>query len=264
MKKLTLLFVVCAFVAQAQSDLNFNTRLIDCADKWVVLSSSSQDIYAYGFVYMDASAGLTFKLEGEGKKVNSGFEFNKSKSSKFRIKPTENLVAVFSDEYLAKLNLPKVPEWLSFYKNYDADEINYRWGLTYYDWKDLKKSKKRMNALSNSFFDELDEVLSMINKNRYKGIITRVDKGPGYKQNVIRLVENNDLKLAEQEYKVALVERNSEQDKAEMAYAIAFAYYKNKNVEKFNKWLAEINRWIIFDTDIKTKAILMKEELAKL
>ncbi|SEQ78641.1 hypothetical protein [Pedobacter rhizosphaerae] len=62
MRFLTALLLLYATTINAQNGFKFDQRMLDCENKWIVASTDSS--YAYGFVYLDNSAGLTLSVEG--------------------------------------------------------------------------------------------------------------------------------------------------------------------------------------------------------
>ena len=68
MKRLLLILLVfTAIKINAQNNLIFNKRFIECEDKWVAFQMDKDTSHTYGFIYIDSEAGLTLNLEGSFK-----------------------------------------------------------------------------------------------------------------------------------------------------------------------------------------------------
>ena len=75
MKHIILLFVLFSLKSNGQTDLQFNKKFIQSEDKWVAFSADSIGNHLFGFIYIDAQAGLTlnyngsFKIDSNGKYI---------------------------------------------------------------------------------------------------------------------------------------------------------------------------------------------------
>lgn len=81
--------------------LTFDKRFVESEDKWVAFMPGKDS--AYGFIYIDAQAGLTLDYEGDFKILSTG-EFIQTKHDstniKIRLKPNNFLVAFIpADKY---------------------------------------------------------------------------------------------------------------------------------------------------------------------
>lgn len=127
----------------AQDKLNFDSKPIDCENKWVVFPSDSSGSYSYGFIYMD-SQGLTLDIAGSFKINNNGkFLISKNEegsSMKFRLQPNKSLVAIIPESFFAEFNISKTPDWLKAYQE-DENSTNrlFRWAITYNAWNECSK-----------------------------------------------------------------------------------------------------------------------------
>lgn len=59
------LFLLAINFVSAQSDLIFKNRFVESEDRWVAFPKSKDSSFAYGFIYIDATAGLTLHYEGK-------------------------------------------------------------------------------------------------------------------------------------------------------------------------------------------------------
>ena len=142
-----LLFIVAIFFAtklNAQTNLNFNKRFIQCEDKWIAFKPDKDSIYNYGFIYIDPQAGLTLNYEGSFKILPTGEFIAKkldSTNMKVRLQPNNVLVAFIPDSKFSELKISTTPDWLKYYKT-DTTSIErlYRWGYMYNGWGECAKA----------------------------------------------------------------------------------------------------------------------------
>lgn len=72
MKYITLLFVLFSLKSNGQTDLQFNKKFIQSEDQWVAFSADSLGNHSFGFIYIDAQAGLTLNYSGSFKIDSNG------------------------------------------------------------------------------------------------------------------------------------------------------------------------------------------------
>jgi hypothetical protein len=267
MKYLLILLLLCAIGAKAQNGLTFDKRLLDCENKWIAISLDSESRYAYGFVYLDYSAGLTFDLYGSFTVDSGAYKPKIINNQRSRITPTEVKVAIIPAERLKELVVEEFP---TKYKNYAGNNnTNYRYIKfiqIFNSWKEYNMASKYVLALSETergFPSYIEEDPTDKNKKIRKTFeITTANfshyakKEEAYKRDIFTLTQANKMEEAEQAYLHALIYCSNEAAKADMAYNITYQYYKNANREKFDFWCKEINRWII-PQDIYTDKIKM-------
>jgi len=51
------------FLSYGQSNLVFDKKIVQSEDKWVAFPADSTGPYNFGFIYIDADAGLTFRFD---------------------------------------------------------------------------------------------------------------------------------------------------------------------------------------------------------
>src|SRR5215203_2346613 len=139
---LCLLFVFVGEI-NAQTLLQFDKRYVQCEDKWVAFKINKDNVYPFGFIYIDAVAGLTFDSEGTFT-VNEKGEFVAKKdtiSVKYRLEPNQNLVAIIPGQKFKELGISEFPDWLKYYKT-DTGSVQrlYRWGYFYNAWNESEKA----------------------------------------------------------------------------------------------------------------------------
>jgi len=278
MKLVFALLLLCAMGARAQSDLNFDQKLLNCENKWVAITTIDSARYYFGFVYLDNSAGLTIHLEGTFTSRASTYIPEKSKPSKLRLGASTVLVAIIPNAKLADLNVPEKPEWLSYFYvgENDVDRL-FRLGCTYNLWGDVAQALSYLNRVK-----KIDKNYPGLNREYYYAYngkkrkalaafylgeaLYDVDEGrqtncDRYKALVFKQTNANEIKQAEDLYFYAIKECVDESAKADMAFNIAFQYYKLMNKTQLQKWEREVLRWIVPDEPYTEKFSKMKKML---
>lgn len=270
MKLFLAFLLLCAFGARAQSDLKFDQKLLTCESKWVAIPSRDSTFFYYGFVYLDNSAGLTINLQGTFSTQEGKFVASKMNDRKLRLGVSTVAVAIIPSNYFDKLEVKEKPEWLArFYKGENDVDRLFSLASTYNLWGNaaqaliylnrVKKIYKDYPGLNREYYYAyngkkrkalaefyLGEALFDVDDSRQ----TNCDR---YKMQVFNLTSANQLKQAEEMYFYAIKECMDETAKADMAFNIAFQYYKLMNKEKLKSWEHEVTRWIVPDNSYTEK-----------
>lgn len=260
----TFISIISFFISiccAAQDKLNFNSKPIDCENKWVVFPSDSFGSYNYGFVYMDSQAGLTFDFAGS-LKINSNEKFLISKnevgsSMKFRLQPNKSLVAIIPESYFAEFDISKTPVWLKAFQE-DENSTNrlFRWGSTYNAWNECAKGLtylekvKKIDPNYKGLKTEIAFSYNCLNQpqnaiNILKEAIKQTpDDAYAYKELLYSQVHNNQLPDALKTYYKIEKDITDKTYKSENAFNILCAFYSQNNLKKFNEWinLTQIDR----------------------
>src|SRR5688572_29265141 len=113
MKYLLFLLTLSMSTINAQKVLNFDKRFVESEDKWVALQKGKDNTYVYGFIYIDAQAGLTLNYEGNFTISDNG-RFIPSKidttNFKVRLQPNSVKVAFIPENKYEELQIPSTPE----------------------------------------------------------------------------------------------------------------------------------------------------------
>ncbi|PXY40241.1 hypothetical protein DMB65_12960 [Flavobacterium cheongpyeongense] len=274
----TFLILILVSGLSAQNSLQFDKKYVECEDKWVAFPADSTGAYNFGFIYIDAQAGLTleyegfFKIDKTGKFITDKKE--KTSSMKYRLQPNNNLVAVIPESKFTELYIQKTPDWLKIYKEgEDSIERLYRWGFMYNGWNECEKALEYLEKankidpghkglrveLAYSYnclkqYQKAVDVLKLALKTAPLDAYT--NKELIYAQTKIDKLE--DAKI------VCRKVINQCRDKtynSENAYNILQAYYIKKDIENFNSWFAEVNLDLMSNEKIKSLAEQMKTEL---
>jgi len=138
MKKIVLIsFLVFTNLTFAQECFTFDTRFIDCLDKWVILPQdefSDSDSFTFGYVFFDEDFNLTFQKEGTFE-IEDSCLFSVTKSKKVirtKIEPSKTLVAVVSQDKFSELQILETPKWVKKLK--ENAETYFYLGYLYNEW----------------------------------------------------------------------------------------------------------------------------------
>jgi len=278
MKLFIALLLLLNFSAKAQTDLKFDKPLLDCENKWIAIALDSNQYY-YGFVYLDNSAGLTFYLDGAFL-INSASNYVKMKVKKLKVRivPNKVMAAEIPQDRYQELGISPTPDWLKLYKTDDQNvDRLFRLGHTYNKWGDPVKALKYLKQVrsKDKKYPGLDREFYFAYNGRKKELLANFYLGEAladlsearqtncelYKSLVFKQTNANELKQAEEMYYYAIKECTDETAKADMAYNIAFKYYKILNKDKLNHWRNEVLRWIVPNDSYAEKINKMSESL---
>lgn len=220
MKYLVLLFVLATTKLNAQSNLTFNKRFVECEDKWVAFNKNKDNSYPYGFIYIDPEAGLTLNYQGTFK-ISSNGKFIPTKldsinNMKIRLKPNNILVAFIPKNKFTELKIDSIPTWLKFYKtNKNSIERLYKWGYMYNGWNECKKALtflKKANQMNPNYKGLAVELAYSYNCLKQYDLAENIlkenikinpDNAYVNKEYIYTLSKNNKIKKAIQQYKLA-------------------------------------------------------------
>lgn len=252
MKYILIIFILVSTSLYAQSQLNFDKRFVQSEDKWVAFKPEKDSIYAFGFIYIDAQAGLTLNYEGTFKILSNG-EFVPTKldstNMKVRLQPNNVLVAFIPENKFEELKIPAIPEWLKYYKT-DVNSVErlYQWGYMYNGWNECEKAltylekAEKLNPDYKGLAVELAFSYNCLEKyDKAENILEeeiKMNSGDSYinKEYIYTLSKNNKIDKAVKQFKKSLKIVNDNQYNAENCYNILQYYYENKDKDNFNKW----------------------------
>lgn len=277
-KIFTFLFLVLTFNLSAQSQLQFDKKFVECEDKWVVFPADSIGNYNFGFIYIDAQAGLTleyegfFKIDKTGKFISDRKE--KTSSMKYRLQPNNTLVAFMPESKLDELHIQKIPDWLKIYKG-DENSIGhlYRWGFMYNGWNECQKALEyleKANKIDPDYKGLRVELAFSYNclKQYQKAVDVlkiALNKDPldAYtnKELIYAETKNGNIEEAENVCRKVFKECKDKTYNSENAYNVLQAYYIKKDIKNFNNWFAEANSYLMSHEKIKSLSEQMKAEL---
>lgn len=252
MKYLLILTVIFATKLNAQTILRFDKRFVESEDKWVAFKPDKDSSYAYGFIYIDAQAGLTFNYEGTFKVLPTGDFVPKkldSTNMKVRLQPNSVLVAFIPDNKFQELKISATPDWLKFYKT-DTNSIErlYRWGYMYNGWDECAKAltylekAEKINPEFKGLAVELSFSYNCLKQYDKAELILeeeiKTNSTDAYvnKEYIYTLTKNNKIDQAVNQFETSLKTLKDNQYNAENCYNILQCYYNQKDKVNFNKW----------------------------
>lgn len=279
MKYILIFLTLSSLNTFAQSNLIFNKRFVECEDKWVAFSINKDSSYTFGFIYIDAQAGLTFNREGN-------FKFNKDKiinveklkeaNIKIRLEPNNVKVAIIPSMMFENLDIKQYPDWLKYYKTDTTTAKHfYNWGFMYNGWNECEKALtflERAKSIDPNYkglnvelafsynclaqFDNAEKILQA-------EIVSNPTDAYVNKEYIYTLIQNKKIDLACSQFYKSTNITNDNQYNAENCFNILGYFYKSKDKDNFKKWYSELAKWQIANKLIRTYADNMKSELEK-
>lgn len=279
MKYILFLTTFLSFKAFSQSNLTFNKRFVECEDKWVAFSMNKDSSYTFGFIYIDAQAGLTFNREGNFKfNQDNSLQVERLKEAnvKVRLNPNNVKVAEIPTTMFKELQILQFPEWLKYYKT-DTNSVKhlYDWGFMYNGWEECAKALtflERAKSIDPNYKGLTVELafsyncLQQFDKSE-KLLASEIIKNPSdayvNKEYIYTLVHNNKIDLACSQFFSSIKTLNDVQYNAENCFNILGYYYRAKDKENFKKWFAELDKYQISNKQIRTYADNMKNDIER-
>ena len=277
MNRIIILLILLSFEVQAQVNLDFDKRFVECEDNWVAFRMNKDSTYNYGFIYIDAEAGLTLNSEGTFKlKKDSTFEIKKNSemSVKMRLEPNNVRVAIIPKKLFKNLQINEIPEWLEFYKaDLNTAKRQYKWGYMYNGWDECAKALSfllKAKALDPNFEGLAVELAYSYNclKDYVKAIEileNEIKRNPSdayvNKEFIFSVTKTNNIEKAIIQYYNSIKTIKENTYNAENCFNIMQYYYKQKDKNNFIKWYDKFIKWPNENEQINKSAKLMKEEL---
>lgn len=271
------IFSLLAFSVNAQQNLIFNKRYVECEDKWVTFSMNEDSSYSYGFIYIDSDAVLTFHEEGSFKFITPNKIENKklgSTSLKIRLEPNDNQVAIIPETMYKDLQISEVPSWLNSYKkDVNTFERNFKWGYMYNEWNECRKGlsfllkAKEINpnfeglaaeiAFSYNCLKEYDNAVTILEEHIKKNPINDYV----IKEYIYSLTKTNGIDRAVEQYYTSTKSVNENIYNAENCFNILQYYYKHNDKNNFKIFYTELHKYPDASDELKEYAETMKNKL---
>ena len=256
------IFLLAINFVNAQSDLVFKNRFVESEDRWVVFPKSKDSSFTYGFIYIDAAAGLTLHYQGKftidknGKFLAQPIIDSVKGIFKVRLKPGNTLVAFIPPSRFEELDIQDPPDWLTVYKKDTTSPARLqRWGFYYNDFGMSEKALTYLEpgykmapdykdmavelAFAYNALNQFEKAIPVLNK----AIELTPDYWYLYKElsyanlNLGKMQEAGDAALKG----IAHAKANS--FKAEMAFNMAYTYSEKRDKANFKKWADETLKW---------------------
>lgn len=252
MKYLLTLFLFITVQTNAQNVLNYNKRFVESEDKWVAFPQEKDSTHIYGFIYIDAEAGLTFNYEGRFKISETGAfipKKNKETSLKVRLQPNNVLVAFIPENKFKELEIDATPKWLEIYKTGENSiERLYRWGFIYNGYQECAKAltylekAEKINpkfpqlavelAYSYNCLEQYDKAVGVLEKE----IKNNPKDAYVNKEYIYALAKTKKIDAATKQFENSKTTIEDKQYDAENCYNILRYFYFEKDKTNFNKW----------------------------
>lgn len=278
MKKIILFLSFISMTLSAQTTLKFDKINVQCEDKWIAYQMNKDSIYNFGFIYIDAQAGLTYNYEGKFRIVNNVFVRIKEDmpNLKIRLEPNRTAIAEIPEERFNELGIKKFPDWLKFYKT-DENSIErlYRWGFMYNGWNECEKAltflEKAKKIQPNYKGLRVELAFSYNCLEMYEKAISELEGE--LKEKPTDAYVNKELVYAE--IKLGQMEKASESCKkaieicddktynGENCYNLLHAFYTKKDKINFNLWLETTKKWTSNNTIMTKNINIMEVEMKK-
>ncbi len=277
MKHFLIFITLLTLKLRAQTDLTFDKRFVQSEDKWVAFKPDKDSSYTFGFIYIDADAGLTLNVEGTFKMLSSG-EFMPKKQEeanvKVRLQPNNVLVAFIPESKFEELRIQAEPEWLKFYKTdiNSADRL-YKWGFMYNGWNECEKGLEYLEKLQDiepryaGLAIELSYSYNCLEQYDKAEVIledeiqTNTNDAYANKEYIYTLVKNKKIDLAVKQFRISLNRLDDKQYHAENCFNIMQYYYESKDKDNFNVWYKELKKHPTENKLLTDYATIMKDDL---
>lgn len=252
MKSFLILLAFTVTNLKAQTVLKFDKRFVESEDKWVAFQMKEDSTYAYGFIYIDESAGLTLNYEGYFKIDQTGVFLPKkldNSSLKVRLEPNKVLVAFIPDSKFKELNISAIPEWLEIYKT-DTNSIArlYRWGFIYNGYEECAKAltylekAEKINPKYEGLAVELAFSYNCLKQYDKAELILEAEiianSSDAYvnKEYIYTLSKNNKIDKAVNQFEKSIKTLKDKQYNAENCFNILQYYFAHNDKDNFNKF----------------------------
>ncbi len=278
--KYTLLFAaLLAIKLHAQTSLDFDKRFVQSEDKWVAFRPDKDGTYTYGFIYIDAYAGLTFNYEGTFRVLEDG-KFVPAKLDtagiKVRLTPNNVLVAFIPENKFKELKISDPPEWLKHYRT-DTGSVErlYRWGYMYNGWGECAKALTYLQraqkanpkykglrvelAYSYNCLGRYDDAISVLKD------ALNDDPADAYtnKELVFAQIKSGRLDEAAKSCKNAIAVCTDQKYNGENCYNLLHTYFEKRDKKNFDLWLEEGRKWNVKSVPITNSIDQMEKEINK-
>jgi len=257
--------------------LEFNKRFVQSEDKWVAFQPGDDGIHEFGFIYIDAQAGLTLQHEGNFTILPSGALAVKrldSVNMKVRLEANQVKVAWIPESKFRELGIMAIPDWLKYYKT-DTNSVArlHKWGFMYNGWGECAKALDYLERAQkiNPDFEGLGVELAYSYNclEQYEKAITVLQKAltaaptDAYtnKELVYALLKSGQLDKAAVACKNAITVCTDSQFNMENCYNLLHSFFLKKDKEQFNAWKAETRKWCKDNERLMKSIAAMEKEL---
>ncbi len=275
MKKLFILLLFFTTATRAQDFLIFDKLYVKSEDRWVAFEKDSSNSFMFGYIYIDAQAGLTLNYEGSFTISPNGTFVPKKQDSvgyKIRLMPNNVLVAFIPENKFEELKITAVPEWLTYYKTDTASVARlFRWGYMYNGWNECAKAltylerAQKINPQTDGLLTEIAFSYNCLQQYD-KAILVLQDAlalkptdAYTYKELIYAYINSGQLDKAAVSCKKAIEVCIDRSFNGDNCYILLSAYYQQKDKANFNAWLAETKKWLAGNEEMLRNVKKMEE-----
>jgi tetratricopeptide (TPR) repeat protein len=205
----------------------------------------------YGFIYIDAQAGLTLNYEGNFTISDNGIFIPKkidSTNFKIRLQPNKVRVAFIPENKFEELQVPPIPDWLKYYQT-DTNSVQrlYRWGFLYNGWNECTKAltylerAKKINpefkglavelAFSYNCLEKYDKAILILQN----ALVSNPADAYINKELIYAELKSGQLDKAAESCKIAIKVCTDKSYNGENCYNLLYSYYLKKDKTNFCK-----------------------------
>lgn len=279
MKYLLLLLPFFVTNLKGQSNLTFDHRFVESENKWVAIRTDKDTLLNYGFIYIDATAGLTLNLEGSFTISKDGKFIPKKLGNvgmKYRLKPNNVKVAFIPSTKYTELEIKEYPDWLKIYLG-DTTSVGhlYRWGFLYNGYNECAKALTYLEkaqkidpkfkglsvelAFSYNCLSQFDKAIIVLQN----ALETNPTDAYINKELIYAQIKSGQLDKASESCKKAIAVCTDNTYHGENCYNLLHTYYEKKDKKNFNLWLAETKKWTASNASLTNSIKAMEDELSK-
>lgn len=279
MKYLLFLLPLFATTLNGQNVLTFDHRFVESENKWVAIRTGKDTLFSFGFIYIDAVAGLTLNSEGSFTIAKDGkFIPNKLDNigMKYRLKPNNVKVAFIPATKFKELGVTEFPSWLELYLG-DTTTIEhlYRWGYLYNGYDECSKGLTYLEkaykinpkfkglevelAFSYNCLKQFDKAISILTS----AIESNPTDAYFHKELIYAQIKLGKLDIAAESCRKALSVCTDKTYNGENCYNLLHNYYEKKDKTNFNLWLTETKKWTATNASITRSIKTMEDEFTK-
>lgn len=256
--KLLIVLLLITSTSFGQTDLKFDHLFVDSQDKWVAFNKGEDGRYSYAFIYIDQDAGLTAKAEGFFT-INDKGEYVPEllgQNVRVRLEPNDVMVAFIPADRFKQLGITETPDWLTSYKQ-DSASVGYltRMGFYYNHWD---RSAKALTYLERAYaIDKTAPSLPFELAYAYNAtdkfaqaeqvakaaLAAKPNECYLYKELAFSQSHLNNVPASEATTRAGIKVCTEDNIKCELAYNLAYEYYKARDKANFDVWVKETMRW---------------------
>jgi tetratricopeptide (TPR) repeat protein len=285
LKKTTfILLFFCTISTLAQENIttfSFDTKYYDAVEKWVAFPTENDSTFTLGFIYIDQTAGFTFRLNNTIKLKDNTITLKESELLKtgmmiYRLAPNTKLCHTLNKKQVEELNLETKPKWLETYK-YNSESVDYLKSIGYFynhvgashnAIKPLLLGYKKDSTYQGLAFElsfaynatgQYEKAIPIAKKALKKSKDQYLIKELGY-----ALMNLKKISEAEKVFLEGIKLADDSTIKSEMAINMCALLLHSKNLIKFDEWIEIAKKHTDQDSQLYNNILYLDNERKKL